>query len=319
MIEQFKKDVDTGLSSNPKKLSSKYFYNKKGSELFVKIMHMPEYYVTRAELDIFSNQTQDIIDSLKLKKDTYFELIELGAGDGLKTKKLLNLLVSSGFDFNYFPVDISQNALDNLEESLSKELPSVRIQKKQGDYFNVLESLKGSNHLKVVLFLGSNIGNMTDDVAANFMYELGSNLNAKDRLLLGVDLIKAESVVLPAYNDKQGITRDFNLNLLSRINSELGADFDLKQFSHRPEYSDKDGIARSFIVSDKAQEVVIKSLGKSYFFQKDEKIATEISRKYNDEIVNRIIENTDFTIDTKLTDRNNYFSDYILCRMENKD
>ncbi len=314
MIEQFKKDVDNGLSATPKTLPSKYFYDKKGDDLFVQIMNLPEYYVTRAELDIFTNQTQNIIDALQLNPDIYFELIELGAGDGLKTKELLKLLDKQNYKFDYLPIDISQNSLNNLENTINKKLPNISIKKQQGDYFQVLESLKDSHHPKVVLFLGSNIGNMTDEMASNFIYELGESLCAKDRLFLGVDLIKSESIVLPAYNDSKGITRDFNLNLLLRINRQLEANFDVNTFRHEPEYSEKEGVAKSFLVSDVKQSVYIKAIGKTYTFEKGEKIATEISRKYNDVIIQKIIKKTDFFITEKLTDSNNYFSNYVLNR-----
>lgn len=317
MIEQLKKDVDNGLSATPKTLPSKYFYDTKGDDLFVQIMNLPEYYVTRAELDIFTNQTQNIIDALQLNPDIYFELIELGAGDGLKTKELLKLLDKQNYKFEYLPVDISQNSLNNLENTINKELPNISIKKQQGDYFQVLESLKDSHRPKVVLFLGSNIGNMTDEMASNFIYELGVNLSTNDKLFLGVDLIKSEEVVLPAYNDSKGITRDFNLNLLQRLNQELEADFDINTFSHKPEYIEKEGVAKSFLVSEIKQTVHIKSLNKKIYFEKDERIATEISRKYNDVIIQKIIKKTDFFITEKLTDSNNYFSNYVLNRTRN--
>ena len=188
------------------------------------------------------------------------------------------------------------------------------IKKQQGDYFQVLESLKDSHHSKVVLFLGSNIGNMTDEIASDFIYELGANLSANDKLFLGVDLIKPESIVLPAYNDSKGITRDFNLNLLQRINRELAANFNINKFSHQPEYTEKDGIAKSFLISDIKQNVHIKAIGKTFSFEKGEKIATEISRKYNDKIIQKIIQKTDLCITEKLTDTKNYFSNYVLNR-----
>jgi len=175
MDEQFKKDVEDGLSKKIKSLPSKYFYDKIGDALFVKIMHMSEYYLTRAELEIFKNKSNQIIDYLQVHKDQYFELIELGAGDGLKTKELLGCLLDRGFNFDYFPLDISQNALNNLEESLISELPRRGIKKQQGDYFEILASLKSTKHPKVILFLGSNIGNMSDEIAAEFIYALGSN------------------------------------------------------------------------------------------------------------------------------------------------
>ncbi len=314
MIKDFKNDVDRGLSSFPKSIPSKYFYDQKGDALFVQIMHMPEYYVMRAELDIFKNQTKKIIESLQLDVNTYFELIELGAGDGLKTKKLLFLLDKKKYNFDYFPIDISQNALDKLEKSINNELPGVSIKKKQGDYFKILDSLKKSHHYKVIMFLGSNIGNMNDEVASGFIYKLGTNLSRNDKLIIGVDLIKPKFIVKPAYDDSQGITSEFNLNLLKRINNELGADFEVEKFRHNVEYSEKEGIVRSYLVSSSEQKVSINEIGKTYNFAKGEKILTEISRKYNEEIFNKIIYNTDFKIIKILTDSKKYFSDYVLTK-----
>jgi L-histidine N-alpha-methyltransferase len=220
MTEQFKTDVSVGLRSTPKRLSSKYFYDKIGDALFVQIMNMPEYYLTRSEFEIFSKQTQKLIDSFEIQKDNYFELIELGAGDGTKTKELLKELVGQKYNFDYFPIDISQNALNHLDGALKNEIPDLNVQSKRGDYFQVLSSFKNSNHKKVVLFLGSNIGNLNDDLAHKFIYQLGANIKPDDVLLLGVDLIKSRDIVLPAYNDAAGITSRFNLNLLQRINNE---------------------------------------------------------------------------------------------------
>lgn len=277
-------------------------------------MNLPEYYLTRCELDIFQNKTQEIIEALGVRLDSYFELIELGAGDGTKTKELLRSLAAQNYSFNYFPIDISSNALNLLEKDLSKEIPNVSVQTKQGDYFEVLASLKKSKKPKIILFLGSNIGNMTDDLAAKFIYKLGANLQAGDKLLLGVDLIKSNEIVLPAYNDSKGITANFNLNLLDRINNELGGNFNLNQFKHQPEYDEKEGVAKSFIVSATNQTVEIKALGKTYLFTKGEKIHTEISRKYNDELIEKIISNTDFNLENKILDSKAYFADYILTR-----
>ncbi len=314
MNEQFNIDVDQGLSSTPKTLPSKYFYDKKGDELFVQIMNMPEYYVTRAEYEIFKEQNNQIISALDINPINYFELIELGPGDGTKTKELLKSLVKGNFNFDYIPIDISQNALAHLERSLSKELAEVSVKIKHGDYFEMLESLRDSNHPKVVLFLGSNIGNMTDSESAEFIYKLGANLKFGDKLLLGVDLIKSANIVGPAYDDPTGITKMFNFNLLNRINNELDGNFKMENFIHKPEYSEKEGIARSFIESTKDQTIKINGNTNTYYFKKGEKIHTEISRKYNDNIINKIIKDTDFKISGKLTDSRNYFSDYILTR-----
>lgn len=314
-LEQFKTEVNEGLSDTNKSLPSKYFYDKKGDDLFVKIMHLPEYYVTRSEHEIFKDKSYSIINSLNLDPDQYFELIELGAGDGMKTKELLSQLVEGNFSFDYLPIDISQNALDQLELDLSVTMPQVSVKTKQGDYFEVLESLKENQHPKIILFLGSNIGNMNDDIATNFVSNLSQTLAFGDKLFLGVDLIKPADVVLPAYNDNQGITAAFNLNLLERINTELEADFAIYDFKHQPEYDEKEGIATSFLVSKKNQEVFIKKLNRTFSFLKGEKILTEISRKYNDEILNKIIRNTAFVIKDKITDSKEYFANYILERV----
>jgi dimethylhistidine N-methyltransferase len=314
MIKQFAKDVNFGLSQTNKTLPSKYFYDKKGDALFLEIMKMPEYYLTRSEMEIFTTQTSELIDSFKSDKNEYFELIELGAGDGTKTHKLLEALLEQDYRFDYLPVDISGNALHHLEQSLQQSLPQLSVIPKQGDYFDILSSLKDSHHPKIVFFLGSNIGNMTDEVASVFLYQLGANLSENDKLLLGTDLVKSANIVLPAYNDKSGFTSSFNINLLHRLNIELGANFDLCAFSHAPEYDEQEGIAKSYLVSTCAQSVFIEAIGKTYQFREGEKINTEISRKYNDEILTNILSKTDFSITHKFSDQNNYFADYLLVR-----
>ena len=310
----FKMDVEAGLNATPKTLPSKYFYDTAGDALFVEIMKMPEYYLTDAEMEIFTDQTAAIIKALDLQEDSFFELIELGAGDGFKTKKLLNKLTEASYAFSYIPVDISQNALTKLCTALVSEIPTLKVQPQQGDYFEILKTLKNTHHKKVVLFLGSSIGNMLDDVAADFIYKLGANLKAGDKLLLGVDLIKAQEIVLPAYNDATGITSAFNLNLLTRINNELQGNFDVSQFRHKPAYTEEEGIAKSYLESTTSQDVYIEALGITFHFNRGETIHTEISRKYNDSIISKIIEHTDFTVSAVLHDSKNYFGDYCLHR-----
>jgi len=312
MIEQFTKDVDTGLSQTPKRLPSKYFYDEIGDALFVEIMNLEEYYLTDAELEIFTKQSDLIVKHLGLSKNMEFDLIELGAGDGLKTMQLLQYLARNHFRFNYNPIDISQNALDQLEVSILTKLPNINIRKQQGDYFQVLASLKDIDRRKVILFLGSNIGNLTDEKAQELLRNLSNNLAVKDKLVLGVDLIKPESLVLPAYNDAKGVTKAFNLNLLTRINRELEGDFDIENFSHQPEYEEDTGITKSFLVSKIDQTVEINKIGKSYDFFKGEKILMEISRKYNDDIIRKVLQNTRFVMVEKLMDSRQYFANYIL-------
>jgi dimethylhistidine N-methyltransferase len=310
MNEAFKNDVDKGLSANPKQLLSKYFYDKTGDALFVKIMNMPEYYLTKAEYEIFTRQAKDIVNAVCADGQP-FELIELGAGDGTKTIELLKEMQGK-VDFTYLPIDISGNALTLLEKRLKKEVPDVKVKTLQGDYFSVLGDIKHNSVRKVILFLGSNIGNMLDQNAGRFIIQLAAQLNAGDKLLLGVDLKKDPAIILPAYNDAQGITSAFNLNLLTRINKELGGNFDVAKFEHKPCYNEEMGRAESYIVSTEDQDVTIEALGKTYHFDKGENINMEISRKYDDAAVNAIIEGTGFFIEKKFTDSKNYFTDYLL-------
>ena len=312
MNKQFLEDVDAGLSQKQKSLPSKYFYDKTGDELFMQIMNLPEYYLTRAEMEIFSQQTAQLIRSMDVDPETEFELIELGPGDGTKTRKLLEPLIEQGYQFDYLPIDISSNVLKHLQAELLTDMPELSVKPKQGDYFKKLGEFKDSHHPKVVLFLGSNIGNLKDRQASKFIDSLGSNLCEGDKLVLGVDRIKPADVVLPAYDDEKGITSQFNLNLLHRINRELGGNFKLEQFEHVAEYTEEEGVAKSFLQSTCDQEVEISACGKTYTFTQGEKIHTEISRKYNDDVMNDILSETDFRVVDELTDSNRFFIDYIL-------
>jgi len=314
MNQEFLKDVDAGLSAEEKTLSSKYFYDEIGDQLFVQIMHMPEYYLTNAEFEIFSKQTDKIISGLDIKEDTYFELIELGAGDGTKTKELLRKLLERNFDFSYNPVDISEFALEGLKKDLKNEMPTLKVETQQGDYFKVLAALGKTEHPKVVLFLGSNLGNLMDDLAASFLEKLCGTLSHDDKLFLGVDLIKSADIVIPAYQDAQGITSKFNINLLTRINNELGGNFDEDKFYHKAYYTEEEGIAKSYIISKEKQEVNITALNKSFLFEAEEKIHVEISRKYNDSIIEKILAGTNMEVSEKLTDENGYFADYVISK-----
>lgn len=313
--EQFKQDVSFGLSQTPKRIPSKYFYDKRGDELFVQIMHMPEYYLTRSEMEVFVEQSSEIVASLAIRPGEEMEIVELGAGDGTKTIHLLREFMHAGVNFRYLPIDISSNALSGLEKYLNAEMPDLKINCMHGDYFRMLGDLKQSPVRKVILFLGSNIGNMPDEDARNFLASLSRNLNPGDKIILGVDLLKEKEIVLPAYNDSQGITRDFNLNLLKRMNRELEANFDLKFFIHDPEYDEAEGIAKSFLKSTKEQVVEIKLIGKRFFFAQNERIHTEISRKYNDTILRGIIASSPLKIQHCFKDQRGWFGDYIIDRI----
>jgi dimethylhistidine N-methyltransferase len=304
---QFAKEVKEGLSADQKHLSSKWFYDERGDDLFVKIMSLPEYYLTRSELEIFRDRTSELKAALTDGMPA-FDLIELGAGDGTKTMHLLAALDPDAF--TYRPVDISSNALEQLSDRVRAELPSVKVVPLQGEYFEVLSKLE-SDRPKIVLFMGSNIGNLLDERANAFLKALSAGMRKGDRLLMGLDLKKSKDIILPAYNDAQGVTAAFNLNVLRRINKELGGNFDLSAFEHIPEYNESDGIARSFIRSKEDQTVEVTALDLEVQFSAGELIFTEVSRKYDDESIARITDHTDLDLQEKVYDSKGYFCDAI--------
>ena len=279
-IRKFAKDVKEGLNKSPKQLSSKYFYDQKGDELFQQIMAMPDYYLTNAETEIFETYAQDWSEDWKSQ---HFNLIELGAGDGTKTKILLKALLKSGADFTYCPIDISRNVLTQLRNSLNQELPDLKIKMQAGDYFQALDYLnqKLDDSPKIFLFLGSNIGNFTKTEAKAFLQQLKSKAKPGDRILVGIDLKKDPQQILDAYNDNTGITAAFNLNLLRRMNRELGANFDLSQFKHWETYHPISGETESFLISKTTQTVSIPEIQSEIHFQAWEPIKVELSQKYS--------------------------------------
>lgn len=308
-VDHFRSDVLNGLKNTPKKLSSKYFYDKIGDHLFQQIMAMPSYYLTRCELDIFKNKTDELIDLL-IPGDESFDLIELGAGDAMKSTYLLEQLIRKGVNFTYMPIDISGNILSILHKKLSSQLPELKITCLEGDYFEMLQKAASlSDRRKVVLFLGSNIGNMTPEEAEDFCLHLNNNLSQKDRVLVGFDLKKNPHTILEAYNDKEGITASFNLNLLTRINNELDGNFDIKQFQHYQTYDPVTGACRSFLISLISQGVVIGNTKIS--FEENEFIDMEISQKFSPERIRELGEKSGFTITGEIKDSKKWFVDTI--------
>ncbi len=279
-LTAFAEDVLRGLTLTPKQLSSKYFYDDEGSRLFQEIMKLPEYYPTRAEYKLFTEQTDEIYKAFTDGCDA-IDLIELGAGDGTKTAVLIEYFLKQNSDFSYSPIDISKEACDALSEKFNAKFPDLKIDPHHGDYFEILQSLKnGSGRRKVILFLGSNIGNFNRDQAVDFFRQIRGVMNEKDRIFIGFDMQKDPRVIVRAYDDSQGVTAAFNMNLLRRINRELGADFDLDKFSHYAQYRPVECAARSFLISREKQTVHIAALNRSFEFEQWEPIFMEISQKY---------------------------------------
>jgi dimethylhistidine N-methyltransferase len=305
----FAEDVLRGLSAMPKFLSSKYFYDDEGSRLFQEIMKLPEYYLTRVEFEIFSKQTKEIFSAFT-EKNKSFDLIELGAGDGTKTAVLIDYFLKQAADFTYMPIDISQEAVDFLSEKFKREFPSLSVNPKTGDYFRILETFKTeSNRTKIVLFLGSNIGNFSTAQARDFFKRLRGVMNENDLLFVGFDLQKEPRVILQAYDDAQGVTAAFNLNLLTRINRELGANFNTKDFSHYAIYRPDECAARSFLISRRMQTVFVEALDKSFKFAAWEPIFMEISQKYSLEMIEELAQTSGFLVAQNFFDERKFFVD----------
>lgn len=305
----FAEDVLAGLTSTPKSLSSKYFYDDEGSRLFMEIMKLPEYYLTRSEFEIFSNQTHEIFEAFSAGTDE-FDLIELGAGDGTKTAVLIEHFLRQPVNFRYTPIDISQEAIDSLSAKFEKDFPTLAIEKRTGDYFRILETLKdNSSKRKIILFLGSNIGNFNRDQALGFFKHLRAVINQNDLLFIGFDLQKDPHVILDAYDDEQGVTAAFNLNLLRRINRELGANFNLENFSHYAIYRPVECAARSFLISREKQSVFIEAVSRSFDFEKWEAIFMEISQKYSLSMIEDLARESGFTIEQNFFDSQNFYTD----------
>ena len=275
-LSQFAEDVLAGLSSIPKALSSKYFYDDEGSRLFREIMKLPEYYLTGCEEEVFSSHRDEIFRSFA-NGSSPFDLIELGAGDGTKTAILVDHFLKNGARITYSPIDISQEALDALKDKFTREFPSLTMKPLTGDYFEILESFRNRvGTRKVLLFLGSNIGNFNRGQALTFFRHLHAVMKTDDLLFIGFDLQKDPHVIVPAYDDAGGVTAAFNLNLLRRINRELGGTFDLTKFSHYANYRPIEGSARSFLISREKQSVHIAAVGRTFEFDQWEAVFMEI-------------------------------------------
>ena len=309
-MNQFLTDVLKGLQSDPKYLNSKYFYDKKGDELFQKIMSSDEYYLTNAEMEIFSKQQAAIVDEV-LKNTNQLDVIEFGPGDATKSVYLLKEFAARNSLANYFPIDISKNIIDFLNEALPNQIPGIVIHSLAGEYFEMLSAVHNiSSNRKLVLFLGANIGNFKFKEISLFLQKLRSSLSRGDMALIGFDLKKNPRKILAAYNDSEGYTRDFNLNLLSRINKELKGNFVLSNFEHYAMYDPSSGASKSFLISLKSQNVTIN--GTEINFEKDEPVFMEISQKYSVKEINEFAQKTGFKNNTDFFDSHHYFVDVIL-------
>lgn len=307
---ELKKAVEEGLGAKHKSLPSWLFYDEKGDRIFQQIMHMPEYYPTRCEYEILDHHKEDLLRYFESQQSP-FQLIELGAGDGLKTEILLKYLSSRLVRFTYRPVDISASVLAQLSRRLKKTLPDLEIQPVNKSYYEAVGDLQGDEK-KVIFFLGANIGNFTPQEALAFLKNISVHLEGQGQALIGFDLKKDPRVIARAYDDEGGITKAFNINLLRRLNRELGAQFSLTQFDHYASYDPETGAARSFLVSLKDQDVPIAALKKTYHFAHWETINTEISQKYDLLMIEKTLSEAGLEIVDLFFDANHFFCDVLV-------
>ncbi len=307
-LTSFYRDVVKGLSSMPKHLDSKYFYDAEGDRLFQQIMQCPEYYPTRCEMEILTQQSRGIVHYIQQQLND-FDVVELGAGDATKSVHLLRQLQQQGIAYTYYPVDISLNVIHQLEKNLPAQLPQLAMHGLHGEYMAMLqEAAMYSHRNKLVLFMGGNIGNFHPDAALAFCRQIRAQLHTGDLLLIGFDLRKHPQTILRAYNDSQGLTRAFNLNLLHRINRELDADFKPDYFDHFPVYDPVSGACKSYLVSVKKQQVQIGRY-QQIEFGENEPVYMEIAQKYSLEETAQLAYAAGFQPLTSFTDQRKWFAD----------
>lgn len=290
----FLEDVVAGLSLPQKALPPKYFYDAKGSKLFERICRLPEYYLTRAELSL----TKENISSIARFAGRGGELLEYGSGEGLKTRLLIRALRPK----TYLPVDISVSALEHAAARLGREFPWLRIAPIAADFSRPLD-LPAAKGPRTAYFPGSTIGNLTPDEAHGFLARARTQA---DRMLIGTDLKKDANVLHAAYNDSRGVTAAFNLNLLARINRELGADFELRRFAHYAFYNAPCGRIEMHLISLQGQKVRIGA--NRFVFERGESIHTENSYKYSSDGFRTLALNAGFARTSCWTDRKGLFA-----------
>lgn len=302
----FTDDVRGGLARPRKQLQPWFFYDALGSALFAAICELPEYYVTRAEVEILSRHGAEIARAFRQPQ----RLIEFGPGNARKTR----LLLAPDTRLTYVPIDIDPTMLESAAHDLLLQFPSLRIEAVCGDYRDASRLIAPGGRT-AVLFLGSSIGNLDMNDAASMLRDARRMLNPGDSLLLGADLRKPKEIVEPAYDDALGITAAFNKNLLARINRELGGTFDVSKFDHRAFFNEAENRIEMHLVSRERQSVRIESLQLDVRFEKGETIHTENSYKYAEADLRALAREGGFEIETVWTDARHWFADVLMVAM----
>ncbi len=314
--EAFLADVVNGLSAEQKSISAKYFYDDIGAELFQKISQHQDYYPTKTEFSILENISNLLPTIIN---DAEIDIIELGAGDGHKSELIINGFINAKRKVNFYPIDISEKAMQLLGDNLSIN-ENLHIHGVVADYLHGLAHLKAiSNNKKLVLFLGSNIGNFNKEQTDQFLTMLCNALNNDDYVLMGFDLKKDPAILNKAYNDDAGLTKAFNLNLLTRINRELGGDIDITQFMHYGFYNPYRSTMESYLISLAEQTITLKAANQTFHFKHLESIHLEYSHKFTPSGITKLAEHNGFEITQLFSDEKDYFIDALFHKTVHKD
>ena len=300
----FAEEISSSLGTDSKFINPKYFYDKKGSELFEQICSLPEYYPTRTEIEILKTLQHDLAQYL----DNSFRLVELGSGSSNKTRLILDVFDKIQKKIEYFPIDISEILADS-SELLQREYDNLHITGIVDTYEGGLEFIEKYDDKKnLIIFLGSSYGNFLPKEGKIFLKKINSIMKKEDLFLIGLDLVKDKEILENAYDDSMGITAKFNLNILSRINDELDADFNLKNFKHVAKYNDRDQRIEMYLKSDVNQSVVISKANLSLKLKEGEMIHTEHSHKYTIPQINGLMNDAGFVMENIWSDKNNYYA-----------
>ena len=284
-VPAYATEVIDGLAAPRKTLPCKLFYDESGSALFEEITRLPEYYLTRTELEILEENAPEIAR----RAGSPITVVELGAGTARKTGTLLHAVERQRIAVRYFPVDISPSALEEAKRRISSEVPAAVVRPVMADFgagFSFLGELPSP---KLVLYLGSSIGNFDGNDATALLREVRSQLAPGDCLLLGTDMVKSPAILVPAYDDPRGITAEFNKNILRRINREFRANFDVDSFHHVAKWNPSRSRMEMYLESSRAQKVTLELTGTTVVFRARERIHTENSYKYTREVVQTML------------------------------
>jgi len=304
-LESLASEVRAGLTATPKRIPCRFFYDEAGSQIFEEICELPEYYLTRAESEILQDRAQDVAQRFSLP----ISLVELGSGSSTKTRILIEALLREYDSLSYIPIDISPSALEASAPQLLDDYKHLEIRAIAGEYQDGLRWIRSETQRpKLILWLGSSIGNLDRPGAESFVSNLRTGMNLEDRLLLGIDLRKDREALESAYDDSSGVTARFNRNLLMRINRELGGHFDPEAFDFQATYDEVAGNVVSQLRSRRDQTVRIANLDLDVAFEAGEMIHTENSFKYSRAEIDALARCTGFAVEEHWLDAKNRFS-----------